>query len=177
MTRAGQTPHGARPNRKEVRGFSRGHVLARCVKPSGRSLEPGSDAWPRGMAVAQHPCCGQNSAYRSGCLLSFSINNLLTSSRLGVQKWCPSCQAEIGHPDIVKLHRQAAAGSWRMSLRRGPGLRRIRLARNVDTAQKTSQVGGGHHRKQRNGFDRKAIGRRFVVSFTRAEVQPPHQTD
>src|ERR1700685_2672005 len=28
-----------------------GHVPARCVKPSGRSLEPRSDARPRGMAV------------------------------------------------------------------------------------------------------------------------------
>ena len=25
------------------------HVPARCVQPSGRSLEPRSDAWPRGM--------------------------------------------------------------------------------------------------------------------------------
>src|SRR5450432_3360501 len=28
-----------------------GHVPARCVKPPGRSLEPRSDARPRGMAV------------------------------------------------------------------------------------------------------------------------------
>ena len=45
----------------------RAHVPARCVKPSGRSLEPGSNARPRGMAVAQEQSCGQNSAYRSGC--------------------------------------------------------------------------------------------------------------
>jgi hypothetical protein len=67
MARAGQTPHGARPNREEVRGFDRGHVPARCVKPSGRSLEPRSDARPRGMAVQQEQSRGQNSAYRSGC--------------------------------------------------------------------------------------------------------------
>ena len=56
MPRAGQTPHGARPNREEACGSvlsepGRGHVPARCVKPPGRSLEPRSDARPRGMAV------------------------------------------------------------------------------------------------------------------------------
>jgi hypothetical protein len=35
--------------------------------PPGRSLELRSNAWPRGMTVLQHSCCGQNSAYRSGC--------------------------------------------------------------------------------------------------------------
>jgi len=44
-----------------------GNVPARCVKPSGRSLEPRSNARPRGMAVPQQQCCGQNSAYRPGC--------------------------------------------------------------------------------------------------------------
>ena len=68
MARAWQTPHGARPNREEVRSFGCRHVPARCVKPSGRSLEPGSNARPRGMVVPQQQCCGQNSAYRSGCL-------------------------------------------------------------------------------------------------------------
>jgi hypothetical protein len=67
MQRARQTPHGARPNREEVRGLGRGHVPARCVKPSGRSLEPRSDARPRGMTVQQEQSRGQNSAYRSGC--------------------------------------------------------------------------------------------------------------
>src|SRR5580765_5724475 len=67
MSRAGQTPHGARPNREEVRGFGCGHVPARCVEPSGRSLEPRSDARPRGMVVPQEQSRGQNSAYRSGC--------------------------------------------------------------------------------------------------------------
>src|SRR5258708_23006650 len=43
------------------------HVPARCVKPSGRSLEPRSDAWPRGMTVPPEQSGGQNSAYRSGC--------------------------------------------------------------------------------------------------------------
>src|SRR5580765_1631532 len=65
MPRAGKTPHGARPNREEARGFGRGHVPARCVKPPGRSLEPRSNARPRGMVVP--PQGGQNSAYRSGC--------------------------------------------------------------------------------------------------------------
>ena len=67
MQRAGQTPHGARPNREEVWDFGSGHVPARCVKPSGRSLEPRSDARPRGMAVQREQSRGQNSAYRSGC--------------------------------------------------------------------------------------------------------------
>ena len=44
-----------------------GHVPARCVKPSGRSLEPSSNVRPRGMAVPRQQRCGQNSAYRSGC--------------------------------------------------------------------------------------------------------------
>src|SRR6202051_4011701 len=47
------------------------HVPARCVKPSGRSLEPRSDARPRGMAVAREQSRGQNSAYRSGCHKTF----------------------------------------------------------------------------------------------------------
>src|SRR5215469_13168987 len=44
-----------------------GDVPARRVKPSGRSLEPGSNARPRGMAVTREQFRGQNSAYRSGC--------------------------------------------------------------------------------------------------------------
>src|SRR5581483_1170860 len=72
MGRAGQTPHGARPNREEVPPETVGHVPARCVKPPGRSLEPGSDARPRGMAVLRQHCRGQNSAYRSGCHKPFS---------------------------------------------------------------------------------------------------------
>src|SRR5208337_1192373 len=67
MQRAGQTTHGARPNREEVRSFGLEHVPARCVKPSGRSLEPRSNARPRGMAVPPEQSGGQNSAYRSGC--------------------------------------------------------------------------------------------------------------
>ena len=44
-----------------------GHVPARCVEPPGRSLEPRSNARPRGMAVPLEQSGGQNSAYRSGC--------------------------------------------------------------------------------------------------------------
>src|ERR1700674_384444 len=51
MQRAGQTPHGARPNREGARNFGSAHAPARRVKPPGRSLEPRSDAGPRGMAV------------------------------------------------------------------------------------------------------------------------------
>ena len=70
--RAWQTPHGARPNREEVppplQGLhdawrlcremaagrfcsDGGRVPARCAKPPGRSLEPRSNARPRGMIV------------------------------------------------------------------------------------------------------------------------------
>ncbi len=70
MPRAWQTPHGARPNREGVRfgaQASAGRVPARCAKPSGRSLEPRSNARPRGMAVLLEKSGGQNSAYRSSC--------------------------------------------------------------------------------------------------------------
>jgi hypothetical protein len=64
MRRAGQTPHGARPNREGVQ-----RKLDACrlgaPQPPGRSLEPRSNAWPRGMTVL--PQGRQNSAYRSGC--------------------------------------------------------------------------------------------------------------
>src|ERR1700733_1448542 len=96
MTRAWQTPHGARPNREEVplslgavskaelvahRSYlialsSRAtaeHVPARCVKPSGRSLEPVSNVWPRGMIVPSEQSGGQNSAYRSGCQRNYTF--------------------------------------------------------------------------------------------------------
>src|ERR1700730_5340198 len=75
MQRAGQTPHGARPNREGARNFGSAHAPARRVKPPGRSLEPGSDAGPRGMAVPPERSGGQNSAYRSGChkLLCFPL--------------------------------------------------------------------------------------------------------
>jgi hypothetical protein len=70
MERAWQTPHGARPNREGARlgaQASAERVPARCAsgvpsvgllardgvlsKPSGRSLEPRSNARPRGMVV------------------------------------------------------------------------------------------------------------------------------
>jgi hypothetical protein len=66
MQRAGQTPHGARPNREGFQRKLKAHRLG-APQPPGRSLEPRSNAWPRGMTVPQHSCCGQNSAYRSGC--------------------------------------------------------------------------------------------------------------
>ena len=76
MERAGQTPHGARPNRKEAwfgAQASARRVPARRAKPSGRSLEPRSNARPRGMAVLPEQSGGQNSAYRSGCFLKPSL--------------------------------------------------------------------------------------------------------
>src|SRR5205807_4206320 len=64
MQRAWQTPHGARPNRKGP-GFAWETCRLGASQPSGRSLEPRSNARPRGMTVP--PQGGQNSAYRSGC--------------------------------------------------------------------------------------------------------------
>ena len=69
MRRAWQTPHGARPNREEAGDFGLRHVPARCVKPPGRSLEPSSNAGPRGMTVLPEQSGRQNSAYRFGCFL------------------------------------------------------------------------------------------------------------
>src|SRR5208337_902105 len=52
MRRAGRTPHGARPNREEVR-FRPDACRLGAPQPPGRSLEPRSNAWPRGMIVPQ----------------------------------------------------------------------------------------------------------------------------
>ena len=49
MAGAGQTPHGARPNRGG--GGSLQRVPARCARLPGRSLEPVSNDRPRGMTV------------------------------------------------------------------------------------------------------------------------------
>src|SRR5712671_55247 len=53
MLEAGQTPHGARPNREGIEdGASRSQcVSARRAKLPGRSLEPFSNGRPRGMTV------------------------------------------------------------------------------------------------------------------------------
>jgi hypothetical protein len=56
---------------RESRACS-GHVPARRVQPPGRSLEPCSNARPRGMAVLREQSRGQNSAYRSGCQVFWS---------------------------------------------------------------------------------------------------------
>jgi site-specific recombinase XerD len=82
------------------------HVPARCVKPSGRSLEPRSDAWPRGMTVQLEQSRGQNSAYRSGCHRSFIFINLLTRSHLSV-RWLRAgidvrtVQEWLGHESLA----------------------------------------------------------------------------
>src|SRR5882724_9041623 len=51
MHGAGQTPHGARPNREEIPAAMPECVPARDAKLPGRSLEPSSDVRPRGMTV------------------------------------------------------------------------------------------------------------------------------
>src|SRR5207249_7176376 len=66
MWRAGQTPHGARPNREGPRVRLRTCRLG-ASQPPGRSLEPRSNARPRGMTVLPEQSGRQNSAYRSGC--------------------------------------------------------------------------------------------------------------
>src|SRR5207253_10322950 len=66
MWRAGQTPHGARPNREGPRVRLRTCRLG-ASQPPGRSLEPHSNARPRGMTVLLEQSGRQNSAYRSGC--------------------------------------------------------------------------------------------------------------
>src|ERR1700693_309720 len=54
MRRAGQTPHGARPNREgfpEKLRFRRDAYRLGAPQPPGRSLEPRRNARPRGMTV------------------------------------------------------------------------------------------------------------------------------
>ena len=66
MLGAGQTPHGARPNREGIPVATPVNAL-RLETPQlpGRSLEPASDGRPRGMTIAAATPL-QNSAYRSG---------------------------------------------------------------------------------------------------------------
>ena len=109
MQRAGQTTHGARPNREEAWDFGFGHVPARCVKPSGRSLEPRSNAWPRGMAVPPEQSGGQNSAYRSGChKLLLSITSKANKARCdaGVTRLLGQRQRAFGNWNARQLFRQ-----------------------------------------------------------------------
>src|SRR5215469_6566167 len=53
MKRAGQTPHGARPNREEAQ-LRLGACRLGALAPPGRSLEPRSNVWPRGMVVLRY---------------------------------------------------------------------------------------------------------------------------
>jgi len=74
MQRAGQTPHGARPNREGPGVGVKTSPGITCrlgaSQPPGRSLEPRSNARPRGMTVLLEKSGRQNSAYRSGCHIS-----------------------------------------------------------------------------------------------------------
>ena len=141
MQRAGQTPHGARPNREEVRGLGRGHVLTRCVKPSGRSLEPRSDARPRGMAVPREQSCGQNSAYRSGChKLLLSITSKANKARCdaGVTRLLGQRQRAFGNWNARQLFRQGQPANH-SSERHNPGTT-SRQARYRDRSRRRSQL-------------------------------------
>ena len=104
MHSAGQTPHGARPNRE---GFPAS--LRACwdacrlgaPQPPGRSLEPRSNARPRGMTVPLEQSGGQNSAYRSGChKLLLSITSKANKAR---------CDAGVTR---LLGQRQRAFGNW-----------------------------------------------------------------
>src|SRR5687767_14912625 len=93
MRLAGQTPYGARPNR--------GVGAARSVQLPGRSLEPGSDARPRGMIVAFSLEEVQKPAYRTADTVSdliFGRGRLFLAAEGDV----------VPHPlvDVVKCHFQ-----------------------------------------------------------------------
>src|SRR4030081_99975 len=95
MRRAGQTPHGAKPNREGFSGQTFGDAGNACrlgaPQPPGRSLEPRSNAWPRGMTVP--PQGGQNSAYRSGW-------HKFLPNREGPPTVIPS---NVGQPAVIAL--------------------------------------------------------------------------
>ena len=125
MQRAGQTPHGARPNREGARNFGSAHAPARRVKPPGRSLEPRSDAGPRGMAVAPERSGGQNSAYRSGChKLLLSITSKANKARCdaGVTRLLGQRQRAFGNWNARQLFRQGQPANH-SSERHNPGQR------------------------------------------------------
>jgi len=140
MQRAGQTPHGARPNREEIAARPR-YVPARCVKPPGRSLEPRSNARPRGMAVPQQRCCGQNSAYRSGChKFLFSITSKANKA---------SCDA-----GVTRLRGAAATGirKSRTSVAPAGTTRESPLARGTTPEQLHEKVVIGTNLENENIF-------------------------
>ncbi len=110
MRRAGQTPHGARPNREEVPPWrpvldirqepaaTAGRVPARRAIPPGRSLEPRSNARPRGMTVP--PQGGQNSAYRSGCHIISTIQVLRSPQHFR----CSQLPQSFARCNEIKFH-------------------------------------------------------------------------
>src|SRR5690348_6240703 len=64
---AGQTPHGARPNREATRAVgSRRSTRERTArpKPPGRPLEPASNAGPRGMVIVSLTRCRKTTRKR-----------------------------------------------------------------------------------------------------------------
>ena len=86
MAGAWQTPRGARPNREGTEAAQAvSCVPARCAKLPGRSLEPSSNGWPRGMTVNGGNAV-QNSAYRFG----INIRPLLSETKVGAFSLQPS---------------------------------------------------------------------------------------
>ena len=81
MDGAGQTPHGARPNRGGTRFRPRARWLGTPQRP-GRSLELHSDVQPRGMTVALAQAGVQNSAYRFGCQYPAKFNQFFDNVTL-----------------------------------------------------------------------------------------------
>ncbi len=66
-------------------------------QPPGRSLEPRSNARPRGMTVPREQSRGQNSAYRSGCHNSFE--SVCRSAQRPVSLWGFGCM-HLGEAEL-----------------------------------------------------------------------------
>jgi hypothetical protein len=126
MRRAGQTPHGARPNREGFRLRPEAHRLG-APQPPGRSLEPHSNVRPRGMTVL--PQGRQNSAYRSGC----HKTSFETSQQFLVSGLTPFAHHESGYLTLLE---SAPLGQPPVTLSTAYPF----LARALDTA-KTARTG------------------------------------
>jgi hypothetical protein len=116
-------------------------VPTRCVKPSGRSLEPRSNAWPRGMAVPPEQSGGQNSAYRSGChKLLLSITSKANKARCdaGVTRLLGQRQRAFGNWNARQLFRQEQPSNH-SSEKHNPGTT-SRPARDRDRSRKRSHL-------------------------------------
>src|SRR5882724_4112260 len=141
MRRARQTPHGARPNREGAEASALGACRLGAPQPPGRSLEPRSNARPRGMTVPLEQSGGQNSAYRSGChKLLLSITSKANKARCdaGVTRLLGQRQRAFGNWNARQLFRQEQPANH-SSERHNPGTT-SRQARYRDQSRKRSQL-------------------------------------